>query len=117
MLALGSIAVLLDAGAKYSADVRRLATATNEHAATGREESSSDYAPHPFRLSATLSLDRARVRCTHDGARGGSASQTGDGSFNINCPEDTTVKPVGDLPRAELLSWPGDSRYDRAVRF
>jgi len=116
MLALGSLAVLLDAGAKYSADVRRLAAATSERALTGVEEASSDYAPHPFRL-ATLSLDGSRGRCMRDGRRAGEASQTGDDSFDINCAGGATVNRVGDLPRAESQSWPGDSRYDRAVRF
>jgi len=111
LLALGSLVVLLDAGAKYSGGLWRATTFGGERAAVAIDGTSSDYAPYRFRLSETLPLDRARERCAD------SASQSGDGSFDINCPASSTVKAVGDLPRRELLSWPGDSRYDRAVRF
>jgi hypothetical protein len=116
LLALGSLAVLLDAGAKYSGEIWRAATVATEHAAVERDDS-SEFAPYRFRLSATLPLDRAHERCTGDARRGDSASQSSDGSFDINCVAASTVKAVGDLRRAELLSWPGDSGYDRAVRF
>ena len=52
-----------------------------------------------------------------DEPRADSVSQSRDGSFDINGIAGTTVRAVGDLPRAELQSWPVDSRYDRAVRF
>jgi hypothetical protein len=118
-LVLGSLAVLLDAGATYSS--WRAATYAGGRAAVERagpalDASSSDFRSYPFRLGAILPLDRG-VGCARDEARTDSASQSGDGSFDINCIAGATVKAVGDLPRAELLSWPGVSRYDRAVRF
>jgi hypothetical protein len=116
VLALGSLAVLLDAGAKYSGEIWPVATLANERAAVERDDSSSDYAPYPFRLSATLPIDRARLRCADEDPRADS-SQSGDESFDINCIEGTNVRAVGDFPRAELLSWRGNSGYDRAVRF
>ena len=119
LLVLGSLGALLDAGAAYSG--WRAAMLAGERAVVERDEpaldaSSSDFRSYPFRLGATLPLDRG-VGCEADEARADSASQSGDGPFDINCIAATTVKAVGDLPRAELLSWPGDSRYDRAVRF
>lgn len=117
LLALGSLVVLLDAGAKYSGGIWRAAMSAREREAAESDNPSLEYAPYSFRLSATLPLERARERCSGDAARADSASQSGDGSFDINCSTGSTVKAVGDLPHAELLSWPGDSRYDRAVRF
>ena len=118
LLALGSLAVLLDAGAKYSGGIWRATTLAGERAVVARDDSSPDRAgPYRFRLNATLPLDRARAFCQGDVLRGDSASRTGDGSFDINCTEGAAVKSVGDLRNVELLSWPGDARYDRAVRF
>ena len=119
LLVLGSLAVLLDAGAKYTS--WRAATLAAERAAVQRDaptlaDASPRYAPYRFRLGATLPLDGMRVRCSDD-EPAAEASQSSDESFDINCAASTTVKAVGDLPRAELLSWPNDSRYDRAVRF
>ena len=120
LLALGSLAVLLDAGAKYAgwsaATLAGERTAV-QHDALSVDGAPSSYAPHRFRLGSTLSLDGMSVRCVDDGGLADPASQSGDDSFDINCGPGTTVKAVGDLPRAELLSWPRDSRYDRAVKF
>ena len=120
LLALGSLVVLLDAGAKYSGwsaaafgDER---TAV-QHDALSVAGAPSSYAPHRFRVGSTLSLDGMSVRCVGDEPLPDPASQTSDDSLDINCGPGTTVKAVGDLPRTELQSWPGDSRYDRAVRF
>lgn len=120
LLVLGSLAVLLDTGAKYAGG--RAAALAGERTAVGRVDSASDASPsdsrsYPFRVGATLPLDGMRVACAGDDPLADPASQSGDGSFDINCDAGTTVKAVGDLPRAELLSWPADSRYDRAVRF
>jgi len=118
LLAFGSVAVLLDAGAKYSG--WRASTLAADGGAMQRDdaswrESATSYAPYRFRL-AGLPLDGMRVRCG-DEAPPEAASQSSDGSFDINCTADTSVKAVREFPHAELLSWPNDSRYDRGVRF
>jgi hypothetical protein len=114
-LALGSVAVLLEAGANYSAEVREAGTLARERTDFERA-AASVLAPYSFSLSASLSLDGARMRCGDD-ARADPAPQRADGQFDINCVAASTATAAGAWPRAELQSSPGDSRYDRAVRF
>lgn len=116
-VALGSVAVLVEAGANHSAEVRAAGTLAGERADFERADASVP-APYSFSLSAVLPLDRVRVRCGgDDAARADLAPQRGDGQFDINCVAASTATAVGARPRAQLLSSPGDSRYDRAVRF
>lgn len=118
VLAVGSLIVLLDAGAKYPDGISHAAAFAGEPAAAIRDDSTRKYAPYRFRLGATLPLDGARGRCPAEDPRAASVSSpSGDESFDINCSASATVKAVGDTPRAALQSWRGESRYDRAVRF
>jgi hypothetical protein len=114
-VALGSLVVLLDAGAKYSGVAWRAGSLAREPSALEREVSSPDFVPDEFRLSANLPVERTQAACA-DPPRA-EASPVSDESLDINCARGTTVKAVGDLPRAELLSWPGDWLYHRAARF
>jgi hypothetical protein len=116
-LALGSVALLVEAGVHYSAEARAAGTLAGERADFERAGASAP-APYSFGLSAALPLDRVRVRCSGDEApRADLAPQRGDGEFDINRVATSTATAVGAWPRAQLLSSPGDSRYDRAVRF
>ena len=114
MVAVGSLVVLLDAGAKYSGLAwpgSSLALEPSE-----LEVSAPGFMAQGFRLSANLPLEQARTPC--GGApQGGQASADGDEAFDSSCSGGATVNAVGDLPRAELLSWPDDSLYHRALHF
>lgn len=115
-VAVGSLVVLLDAGAKYSGGAWRAASPASEPLALERDVSAPGSAPHAFRLSANLPVGRAQTPCA--GAPGvGPASADCDESFDIGCSGGATVNAVGDLPRAELLSLPGDWLYHRALHF
>ena len=116
-VALGSVAVLIEGGVNYSAEVRGAGSLAGERTESERADASV-LAPHSFALSAALPLDRVRVRCAGDDApRVDLAPRRGDGRFDINCVAASTATAGGAWPRAQLLSSPGDSRYDRAVRF
>ena len=113
-VAVGSLAVLLDAGAKYSGLAWRAANLTRAPSALEQEAAAPGFTPREFRLSANLPLERAATRCAPEVAP---ESPSGDGAFDNSCVGASTVKAVGELPSAELLSWPDDWRYHRAVRF
>jgi hypothetical protein len=117
LLAFGPFVVLLDAGAKYSGEIWRSAPIASEHAAVAREDSGSRMSAYPFRLSATLPLDGMRVRCAGEASPTDASSPSSDDALDIDCSPDSATKAARDSSRARLLSWPGDSRHDRAVRF
>jgi hypothetical protein len=108
--------VLLDAGAKYSSLTSRAASLARQPSEIEREVSAPGFAPLEFRLSANLPLERAATTCS-GAAHVVAASADGDEAFDSSCSGGTTVKSVGDLPRVELLSWPDDWLYHRALRF
>jgi hypothetical protein len=110
-IAVGSLVVLLDAGAKYSGLGWRAATLARESSELGRDVSSPGLRPYEFRLSANLPVHVA-TPCG-DAA----ASADGDESFDSRCSGGATVNAVGDLQRGELLSLPGDWLYHRALHF
>jgi hypothetical protein len=115
-IAVGSLVVLLDAGAKYPGLAWRSDSLAREPSQLEREVSAPGFTPSEFRLSENLALERGRALC------GGAAdvaveSPDGDESFDIGCSGGATVNAVGDLPRPELLSWPGGRLYHRALRF
>ena len=115
-VAVGSLAVLLDAGAKYSGLVWHAADLAREPSALEQEVATPGFTPREFRISANLLLERAPTRCTAPNAA--LQSPSGDEAFDNSCVVGgSTVKAVGELPRAELLSWPGDWLYHRTVRF
>jgi hypothetical protein len=116
LVALGSLLVLLDAGAKYSGAPWHPAAVAREPSALEREVASPGFTPLEFRLSENLPLELAQAPCFRAG-RADSASLRGDESLDINCAGGPTVKGVGDLPGAELLSWPSDWMYHRGLRF
>jgi hypothetical protein len=115
-LAVGSLVVLLDAGAKYSGLGWRAASLGRESSELERDVSSPGFAPYEFRLSANLPLEHVATPC---GSATGAApaSADGDESFDSRCTGGATVNAVGDLPRAELVSLPGDWLYHRALHF
>lgn len=123
LAAFGLLVVLLDAGAKYAGEIRRSSAKANEHAALARDDAAARISAYPFRLSATLPLDATvpldgmRVRCAGEASLADASSPNSDGALDVDCSPDSTVKRATDVPRAELLSWPANSRYDRAVRF
>ena len=113
-VAVGSMAVLLDAGATYPGLTWRAASLAREPSEL--DDSAPGFTPHGFRLSANLPLEQARTPC--GGApQGGQASADGDEAFDSSCSGGATVNAVGDLPRAELLSLPSDWLYHRALHF
>ena len=115
-VAVGSLVVLLDAGAKYSNVVWRATSLARVPSTLEREVAAPGFTPWDFRLSANLPLERAPTRCAAPDAAPESPSS--DEAFDNSCVVDaSTVKAVGDLSRLELLSWPGDWLYHRAVRF
>ena len=115
-VAVGSLVVLLDAGAKYSGLAWHAASLAREPSALEREVAAPGFTPREFRLSANLPLELASTRCAAPDVA--SESPSGDEAFdNSRVVGGSTVKAVGELPRPELLSWPGDWLYHRAVRF
>jgi hypothetical protein len=115
VVAVGSLVVLMDAGAKYSDLAWRVASLAREPSALEQEVAAPGFTPREFRLSANLPLERAPTRCRS--ADTALESQSGDEGFDNSCVGGSTVKAVGELPSAELLSWPGDWLYHRTVRF
>ena len=115
-IAVGSLVVLLDAGAKYSGTPWRAASQTREPAALEREVSAPGFTPYEFRLSANWPLEHGQMPCC-GALHAALASVNGDEVLDNSCSSGATVKAVGDLPRTELLSWPGDWLYHRALRF
>jgi hypothetical protein len=115
LAAVGSLVVLLDAGAKYSGLAWRAASLARVPSALEQEVTATGFTPRDFRLSANLPLGRAPNVCTEPEAA--PESPSGDGAFDNTCVATTTVKAVGEFPGAELLSWPGDWLYHRTVRF
>ena len=93
-VAVGSMAVLLDAGATYPGLTWRAAS-------LAREPSELERAPAPCSGAPQVAPQ----------------SPVGDESFDIVCGDGATVNAVGDLPRAELLSLPSDWLYHRALHF
>lgn len=114
-VAVGSLVVLLDAGAKYPSIVRRAASLAREPSALERKVSAPAFAPQEFRLSANLPLEHIPPAC--GAPQAGAASPDGDEAFDSTCSGGATVNAVGDLQRAELLSLPGEWLYHRALRF
>lgn len=116
-VAASSLVVLLDAGAKYpGATWPTVSSYVRTPSALELEVSRPGFTPLEFRLSGNLPVERGQKGCAV-APSAESASPGGDEPFDINCTGGPTVKAVGDLPHAELLSWPGDSRYHRALRF
>lgn len=115
-VAVGSLVVLLDAGAKYSGVAWRATSLSSEASELGPEVSAPGSAPNEFRLSANFRVEHAPAPSV-GAPRVAAASPDGDESLDNGCSGGATVNAVGDLPRAELLSWPGDWRYHRALRF
>jgi hypothetical protein len=116
-VALGSLLVLMDAGAEYSGLGWRTAPVAREPSDLERAVSAPGFTPLEFRLSGNFPLERGQRTCA-DALTTGLASQGGDEPLDINdCAVGPSVKAVGDLPRTELLSWPGDWLYHRALRF
>jgi hypothetical protein len=115
-VAVGSVVVLLDAGANYSGVAWTATNLAREPAVFGWEVSAPGFTPQEFRLSANLPLDRAQEPCS-GAPHLALESANGDESLDNSCGTGATVKAVGDLPRSELLSWPGDWLYHRALRF
>jgi len=113
-ITVGSLVVLLDAGAKYSGLGWRVAGLAREPSGLEHEVSVPAVRPHGFRLSANLPLEHVNTLCS---GAAGVASADGDESFDSSRSGDATVNAVGDLPRAELLSLPGDWLYHRALHF
>ena len=115
-ITVGSLVVLMDAGANYSGLAWRAANLAGAPSGLEREVSAQDFVPHEFRLSANLPLEHSRAPC--GGARQvAPASAYGDEPFDSSWSGGATVNAVGDLPRAELLSLPGDWLYHRALHF
>jgi len=115
-VAVGSLVVLLDAGAKYPGLAWRAVSVAREPSDLEREVAAPGFTPLEFRLSANLPLEREPTPCS-GAPHVVRESPDGDESFDIACSGGATVKAVGDLPRPELLSWPGDWLYHRALRF
>jgi len=115
-VAAGSLLVLMDAGAKYSDFGWRAASLARDPSELEREVSAPGFTPLEFRLSENWSLERAPTPCAGD-SRVAFSSPNGDEALDNGCSGGATVNAVGDLPHAELLSWPGDWLYHRALRF
>ena len=115
VVAVSSLVVLMDAGAKYSGLAWRVASLAHKPSALDQEVAAPGFTPREFRLSANLPLERAPPRCRS--ADTAQESPSSDGGFDNSCVGGSTVKAVGELPSAELLSWPGDWLYHRTVRF
>jgi hypothetical protein len=115
-VAAGSLLVLMDAGAKYSGFGWRAANLPREPSALEREISAPGFTPLEFRLSENWPLERALTPCGGE-PHAAFQSPNGDEALDNSCSGGATVNAVGDLPRAELLSWPGDWLYHRALRF
>jgi hypothetical protein len=115
-VAVGSLATLLDAGAKYPGDWLAAFDASTR-SAIGLEAPSQALPALEFRVSGNLPVGRGQKTCAGQTSTN-EASQGGDEPFDIICTNGgPTVKAVGALPRPELLSWPGDWLYHRALRF
>jgi len=114
-VAVGSLVVLLDAGAKYSGLAWRAANLEREPSALEQEITAPDFTPLDFRLSANLPLERAPTFCSEPDTA--PESPSGDDAFDNSCVGYSNVKAVGESPRGELLSWPSDWLYHRTVRF
>src|SRR5262249_2964109 len=108
------LVVLLDAGAKYPGLAWRSESLAREPSELEREVSAPGFTPREFRLSENWALEGGRAFC---GGAAYVASPDGDESSDFACSGGATVNAVGDLPRPELLSWPGDRLYHRALRF
>ena len=115
VVAVCSLVVLMDAGANYSGLGWRVASLAREPSALEQELAAPGFTPREFRLSANLPLERAPAGCSS--ADTAAESPSGDEGFDNICVGGSTVKAVGELPSAELLSWPGDWLYHRTVRF
>jgi len=116
-VAVCSLVVLLDAGAKYSGVTWRAASLEREPSELEREVSAPGFMPQEFRLSENWPLERLATPCGGGAHVAPESSADGDESFDNSCSGRSTVKAVGDLPGTELLSWPGDWLYHRALRF
>ncbi len=116
-VAVGSLVVLMDAGAKYSNVAWRAASLAREPSALEREVAAPGFTPRDFRLSANLPLERPMEACAGALHVAPESSPSGDEAFDSSCARGSSVKAVGDLQHLELLSWPGDWLYHRAVRF
>lgn len=115
-IAVGSLLVLPDAGAKYPGLGWPAATSASELSGVERQAPAPGFKLHSFRLSANLPLEHSEAPCG-GASQVALASADGDESFDSSCSGGATVNAVGDLPRAELLSLPGDWLYHRALRF
>ena len=115
-VAAASLLVLMDAGAKYSGFGWRAASLAPDSSELEREVSAPGFTPLEFRLSENWSLERALTPCAGE-SRVSFPSPNGDDALDNSCSGGATVNAVGDLPRAELLSSPGDWLYHRALRF
>lgn len=116
IVAVGSVVVLLDAGAKYPSLAWSVTDLAREPSTLERDVTAPGFTPREFRLSANLPLEREPTPCA--APRAAPESPTGDEGFdNICTGGGSIVKGVGELPRPELLSWPRDWLYHRAVRF
>jgi hypothetical protein len=117
-VAVGSLATLLDAGAKYPGAPWRAESYVREPStAPALELAPPGLTPREFRLSGNLPIGDGLKTCAAAEPNANSASQVGDEPFDINSAGRTTVKAVGDFPYPDLLSWPGDYMYHRALRF
>jgi len=114
-VAVCSLVVLLDAGAKYPGLASRASSPAREPSSLEWKISAPGLAPHEFRLSANLPLEHAGMPCGAPNLA--LASANGDAIFDGSCSGGATVNAVGDLPAAELLSLPRDWLYHRALRF
>jgi hypothetical protein len=115
-VAVGSMAVLLDAGAKYPGLMWRPASFAREPSDLEREVSAPGFTPLEFRLSENWAIESARTSCAGN-PHVVFPSPNGDEALDNSCSGGATVNAVGDLPRAELLSWPSDWLYHRALHF
>jgi len=115
-VAVGSMAVLLDAGATYPGLTWRAASLAREPSELEREVSAPSFTPLEFRLSKNWPLEGERTACA-SAPHVVFPSPNSDEALDNSCSGGATVNAVGDLPRAELLSWPDDSLYHRALHF
>ena len=112
----GSLLVVLDAGANYSDFSWRAASLAREPSELEREVSAPSFTPLEFRLSKNWPLEGERTACA-SAPHVVFPSPNSDEALDNSCSGGATVNAVGDLPRAELLSWPDDSLYHRALHF
>ena len=115
IIAVGSVVVLLDAGAKYPGLAWGAMNLAREPSALEQDVTAPGFTPREFRLSPNLPLQREPTPCAAPPS--GAESPSGDEAFDNSCAGGSTVKGVGEFPRSELLSWPGNWLYHRAVRF